>query len=243
MIPIYICDDEEPVREGIRREIERQVMMGDYDMRVVLSTGDAQKLLAAQYENPCRGIYFLDVDLKREDMDGFRLGQELRRQDPRGFLTYITSYEDLAYKTFQYHLEAMDYIVKGDVLKMAESIRSCLATVVRRLAEERSGNAGGSRFFTVRTLDGTRHVPLDEIICFETAPGTHRILLHGEHDRISFTGRLSEIEKEVGERFFRCHRSFLVNREKIREVNRRRGELVMEGGMVCLLSRAARGVL
>lgn len=243
MIPIYICDDEDRVREGIRQEVERQVMLGDYDMKVVLSTADPHKLLAAQYERACRGIYFLDVDLQREDMDGFRLGQELRRQDPRGFLAYITAYEDLAYQTFRYHLEAMDYIVKGDSLKLAESIRTCLRTVARRIQEEQGGSAGGSRFFTVRTLDCTRHIPLNEIICFETAPGTHRILLHGEHDRISFTGKLSEIEKEVGAGFVRSHRSFLVNREKIREINRKKGELVMEGGMVCLLSRAARGVL
>ena len=44
---------------------------------------------------------------------GFRLGRELRRRDPRGTLVYITSYEDLAWRTFQYHLEAFDYIVKG----------------------------------------------------------------------------------------------------------------------------------
>ncbi|MCI8400738.1 MAG: response regulator transcription factor [Lachnospiraceae bacterium] len=244
MLPVYICDDEERVRDSLQREVERQIMIGDHDMKVALCTGDPYDLLAALHENPRRGIYFLDVDLKQEELDGFRLGQEIRRLDPRGFLAYVTSYDDLAYETFRYHLEAMDYIVKGEPLKVAGAIRDCLQTVVRRMQEEqREASSNRSRVFTVHMADGVRYVPYDEIICFETGPGTHRILLRSLCECIDFSGKLSDIEREVGDFFFRCHRSFLVNRDKIRQINRKTGELVMEGGTVCLLSRAARGKL
>ena len=112
MIGIYLCDDEDSVRHQIQTALEWKIIVANYDMEVVCSAAKAQELLDA-VEDSKQGVYFLDVDLKDEEWDGFRLGRELRRRDPRGTLVYITSYEDLAWHTFQYHLEAFDYIVKG----------------------------------------------------------------------------------------------------------------------------------
>ena len=75
----------------------------------------------------CRGVYFLDVELKDKSWDGFLLGCELRRRDPHGTLVYITSYGDLAWRTFQYHLEAFDYIVK-ETEQAGPAASRCLAS-------------------------------------------------------------------------------------------------------------------
>ena len=111
MIGIYLCDDEDAIRHQIQTALEWKIFVENYDMKVLCSAAGAQQLLTAA-ENEKRGIYFLDVELKDADWDGFRLGQELRRRDPHGTLVYITSYGDLAWRTFRYHLEAFDYIVK-----------------------------------------------------------------------------------------------------------------------------------
>ena len=111
-------------------------------------------------ENERRGIYFLDVDLKDGAWDGFRLGQELRRRDPHGTLVYITSYRDLAWRTFQYHLEAFDYIVK-EREQIGPSVSRCLGEIHMRLLAERRDPA---EMFTLRTGDTVRHVPLGDIL-------------------------------------------------------------------------------
>lgn len=111
MIPIYLCDDEESVRHQLKTALEWKIFMENYDMKVVCAASAAQELLETAQDTR-RGVYFLDVDLKDGAWDGFTLGRELRRRDPHGTLVYITSYGDLAWKTFQYHLEAFDYIVK-----------------------------------------------------------------------------------------------------------------------------------
>ena len=111
MIGIYLCDDDDAVRHQIQTALEWKICMENYDMQVVCSSASAQELLDA-VEDGAGSIYFLDVELKDKAWDGFRLGQELRRRDPHGTLVYITSYGSLAWRTFQYHLEAFDYIVK-----------------------------------------------------------------------------------------------------------------------------------
>ena len=97
MIEIFICDDEDTVRHQIRTALEWKILVENYDMKVVCSAANAQELLDAA-ENGKRGIYFLDVELKDREWDGFRLGRELRRRDPHGILVYITSYGDLAWR-------------------------------------------------------------------------------------------------------------------------------------------------
>lgn len=237
MIRIYLCDDEEAVRHQIKTALEWKIFAEDYDMEVACAAGCAQELLDAVRDGS-RSIYFLDVDLKDGAWDGFTLGRELRRRDPHGTLIYITGYGDLAWRTFQYHLEAFDYIVKEGEQTGPAAAR-CLEAVHARLLDERRDPA---EIFSLRAGDGTRHVPLAEILFFETAPRAHHVLLHTAHSRVDFVGSLNELEQELGERFVRVHRAYLAAWDKIESVDWR-GNRVRVGGRECLLSRAGKAAL
>ena len=237
MIGIYLCDDEEVVRHQIRTALEWRIAVEDYDMKIVCSAATAQELLAASEGEKC-GIYFLDVELKDSEWDGFRLGQELRRRDPHGTLVYITAYGDLAWRTFQYHLEAFDYIIKAPE-QIGPSMSQCLSEIHLRLLAERQNPA---ELFTLRTGDTVRHVPLSDILFFETAPIPHHVLLHTSCSQMDFLGSLNELEIRLGDRFIRTHRSYLVAADKIETVDLKHNRL-WAGGYECLLSRTGKAAL
>lgn len=237
MIAVYLCDDEDTVRHQMKTALEWKIFVEDYDMEVVCAAATAQELLDAVEDNR-RSVYFLDVDLKDGEWDGFTLGQELRRRDPHGTLIYITSYGDLAWKTFQYHLEAFDYIVKEEDQTGVSAAR-CLEAVHARLLDERRDPA---EVFSLRSGDGIRHVPLDDILFFETVSKTHHVFMHTADSRVDFVGSLSELETKLGGRFVRVHRAYLVAVDKIEAVDRKRN-IVRVGGRECLLSRAGRAKL
>ena len=237
MIEIYLCDDEDAVRDQIRTALEWKIFVENYDMRVAYSAHGGEDLLEAAKD--CQqGVYFLDVDLKDGVWDGFALGQELRRRDPHGTLVYITSYGDLAWKTFQYHLEAFDYIVKEGEQTGSAAAR-CLEAVHTRLLDERRDPA---EVFSLRTGDETRHVPLADILFFETAPKAHHVYLHTADSRLDFVGSLNELEKELSGRFIRVHRAYLAAWDKIEAVDGKRNQ-VRVGGRTCLLSRTGKAEL
>lgn len=234
MIGIYLCDDEEAVRRQIQTALEWKIFAEDYDMKIVCSASNAQGLLAAAKDEK-RGIYFLDVELKDEVWDGFRLGQELRRRDPYCTLVYITSYGDLAWRTFQYHLEAFDYIVK-EPEQIEASVSQCLHAIHLRLLAERQDPA---EMFTLRTGETVRHIPLRDILFFETAPIPHHVLLHTSNSRMDFVGSLNGLEIQFGDRFIRTHRAYLVAADKIETVDLKHNKL-WAGGHECPLSRAGK---
>ena len=237
MIPIYLCDDEEAVRHQLQTALEWKIFMENYDMKVVLAASTAGELLDAA-ANGGRGVYFLDVDLRDGEWDGFTLGRELRRRDPHGTLIYITSYGDLAWKTFQYHLEAFDYIVKEGE-QTGPAVARCLEAVHARLLDERRDPA---EMFSLRIGDETRHIPLADILFFETAPKAHHVYLHTADSRLDFVGSLNELERELGGRFVRVHRAYLAAWDKIETVEGKENQ-VRVGGRTCLLSRTGKAEL
>ena len=237
MIEIYLCDDENAVRHQIQTALEWKILVENYDMKVVCSTANAQELLDAA-QNGKRGIYFLDVELRDEEWDGFRLGCELRRRDPHGILVYITSYGDLAWRTFQYHLEAFDYIVKGPG-PIGPSASRCLEEIHARLLAERQAP---TETFTLRTGEMVRYVPLGDILFFETAPAPHHVFLHTSNSRIDFLGSLNELEIQFGDQFIRTHRAYLVAADKIEAVDLKHNKLWV-GGHECMLSRTGKAKL
>ena len=78
---------------------------------------------------------------------------------------------------------------------------------------------------------------------FETTGRTHRIELHGKYDRFDFIGSIQELETQLGSRFLRVHRAYLVNTGRIWELDLKHREILMENGEKCLFSRNAKAKL
>ena len=86
-------------------------------------------------------------------------------------------------------------------------------------------------------MDRIRHIPVEEIYYFETSARPHQVFLYSAWEQLEFPGKLSEIEKSLGEHFFRVHRAFLVNTKQIRELDLAENHLIMNNGKVCLVAR------
>ena len=123
MIPVYICDDEAPIRQRLEQIVAGQIMILDSDMGPVRTVEEPDELLRLQKEDSVPAVYFLDIDFPGK-ISGLELAQKLRQYDPRGFIVFITAHHDLAFETFRLRLEALDYIVKGDAASMPTRVQS-----------------------------------------------------------------------------------------------------------------------
>ena len=163
MIPVYICDDELPIRKNLEQIVSNQILILDSDMGPVQTMDDPEKLLEMQKQDSVPAIYFLDIDFPGR-MSGLELAQKLRQYDPRGFIVFITAHNDLAFETFRLRLEALDYIVKGDRTAMTGRVQKCLESIRERMEAQRPGQGS---YCTVKILDTVRHIPTDSILYLE----------------------------------------------------------------------------
>lgn len=236
MIPVYICEDSEATRIYLTKQIKKFIMIENFDMEVVCTTENPEILLDEVYKHRDRGIYFLDIDLSHK-LNGFEVAKLVRQKDPRGFVVFVTTHGELAFETFRYQIEAMDYILKDEPDEIVERIHMSLRGVHQRMAAE---DQGDTNYFIIRQMDEVRYINYQEIIYFETSPEKHKVVLVTGTEYIEFFDNLKAIEEKTGEQFIRCHRSYLVNKNYIEKVNAKENVVIMKDGKRCDLSRSGK---
>ncbi len=232
MLSIFVCEDQDAQRRTIVQIIQNTILMEELDMQLVLDAGDPYMLLDQVKTSQNTGIYFLDIDLN-SDMNGMKLAQQIRLFDPRGFIIFITAHSELSYMTFQYRVEAMDFVLKDNLAEAKVKIRECLLNAMERYTLQTN------KIHKVYTMElGGRKVSVDydEIFFFETSRNIHKVILHAKDRQIEFYGAIKELTSILDDNFVRCHRSFLVNKNNIKEVDAKNRIIYFNNGETCLMS-------
>ena len=232
MIDIYICEDNRAEREQIADYVQKTIVIHEYDMKLKMTTGNPDELTEALKQSDATGLYFLDIDL-HGNKNGLVLAKEIREYDPRGFIVFITSHSEMSFMTFQYKVEALDFILKDEPKLLQQRISECIEQVNRRYTNI---SRGAEKTLTINR--GGRKITLsyNEIMFFETSVNEHKLIVHTLNKSIEFFGKMKEIETEVGDEFIRCHRAYLVNRRNIKEVSSSERVIVMKNQAICPIS-------
>lgn len=199
---------------------------------VIKIQGDPYVLLEKLESSRNTGIYFLYIDLN-SSMNGMKLAQQIRLFDPRGFIIFITAHSELSYMTFQYRVEAMDFVLKDNPAEAELKIKECLLNAMERYTLQTNKT---HKVYTIEVGGRKISVDYDEIFFFETSSSIHKVILHAQDRQIEFTGTMKELTMTLGDNFVRCHRSFLVNKNKIKEIDAKNRIVYFTNGETCLMS-------
>lgn len=235
MIPIYICDDDPVWLNLLKKEIEAFICQKGTNMKIVCSSDAPEKLLKYLNDHPAgHSIYILDVNLKAE-LDGMGLALKIREKDPRGFIIFVTIHADMAVKTFTYKLEAMDYIIKDGTDEngrpnLNQQVFSCLLRVVDLISNCPHALSGT---ISVRCNGSDHIISVNDIMFIETIKRSHKLRINLANSSLEISSSLSDMESLLGDDFFMCHKTCLVNLRKIKEVPYTKSEIIMENGAYC----------
>ncbi|MEH2944053.1 LytTR family DNA-binding domain-containing protein [Lachnospiraceae bacterium KK002] len=232
MLDIFVCEDNAAQRRTVVNIIQNTVLIEGLDMQLTLDTGDPYMLLEKIRISQNTGIYFLDIDLN-SSMNGMKLAQQIRLYDPRGFIIFITAHSELSYMTFQYRVEAMDFVLKDNPAEAKVKLRECLLNAMERHTLQTN------KTHKVYTLEvGGRKISVDyeDILFFETSSNIHKVILHTKDRQIEFPNTLKELTGVLDSNFVRCHRAFLVNKNNIKEVDTKNRIIHFANGETCLMS-------
>lgn len=237
MIDIYICEDIQEQRSIIAKFVKTAIMIQEYDMKLRMSTDNPEELIEDLKKSKNTGLYFLDIDLQ-SSKNGLMLAKEIREYDPRGFIVFITSHSEMSFMTFQYKVEALDFILKDEPEQLQHRICDCIENVNRKYMKISKGNGK-----TITITRGGRKITLacNDIMYFETSVNEHKLVVHTINKTIEFFGKMKDIEVEVGTDFIRCHRSYLVNKKNIKEISYTDKLIIMKNQASCPISHRLLG--
>ncbi len=162
-------------------------------------------------------LIFLDIQMEKPD--GMETAGILRRQGSRSLLVFVTVLRECVFDAFE--TEACGYLLKPlDRARFVRTMDRALASLERRAAKSVMVRRGAS----------CEVIPLSQIIYCEVQG--RKLYIHLDSGVIiDCYGRLDEFARRVDGRFFRCHRSYLVNLDHVR--GSRAGQAALsQGGSV-----------
>ncbi|MCD8039108.1 MAG: LytTR family DNA-binding domain-containing protein [Lachnospiraceae bacterium] len=217
----------------IKAAVEKCILINEYNMTVSGSFCDPAACLSCiNAEKPLHGIYILDIDLKAK-MNGIELAAELRKTDPRAFIIFITTHEEMSLVTFQYKVEALDYIIKDSPLSLYERISDCFSNIVNKQSSL-SPDETDKIHFSIHAKD--YFIRRNDIYYLDTS-GDHKFTVHHSSGFFETRGSLNDILPELGSDFFKCHRCCIVNLRHITKLDISNGCIYLDNEANCVCAQ------
>jgi two-component system LytT family response regulator len=238
-LTVLVVDDEPLARALVRLLLER-------DPEVAVAGECTGVAAAAEVERLRPDILFLDVQMP--EVDGFDVLAEIG-PERAPVVVFVTAFDRYAARAFEVH--ALDYVLKPiDEARFAVAVGRAKAQARARRAgtsDPRLGalledHARHTRRFLVRTHDRTVVVNAEDVDWIEAADYYASLHVGGKTHLLRET--LTQLAARLDpERFFRVHRSAIVNLDRVREIHplfRGDSELVLKDGTRLRLSRSRR---
>ena len=186
---IAVCDDDRAIREELSRLIQKQVSEVD-----IVGYPSGEELINAKGNFD---IYFLDIEMGK--VSGMDIARRIREREENGrqrsIIIFVTGYRE--YMEAAFDVNAFHYLVKPiDAEKFSE--------VFSRAWKEVSVSREQTKKHIMVKSSGTQQKLLLKDIYYIESGNKKVIFRTNERD----TGSLRKT-------FYRCHRCYLVNMEKI----------------------------
>lgn len=206
MLRIAVCDDDKTELERIANELENYKSANNINMECRQYNNGAE-LLNDITEGCFYDLIFLDIVMP--DVMGIDIAKELYKHNKTVKVVFLTISPEFAADS--YNIFALDYIIKPITAKR-------LAMAMQKFKESRRR----LEYETIIIQEKSRvtQIPLCDLCFVEVLD--HRLIYHLlDSGTVSCRQSLSEIEsllKRNG-RFFKTHRSFIVNIDYIKRID------------------------
>ncbi len=208
-----IVDDEPPARAELRYQLERQA-----DVEVIGEAQSAREAMALMDALPY-DVIFLDIEMPA--LDGIGLAERMaKRGDGLPLVVFVTAHDRHALRA--YDVEAVDYLLKPvDARRLEATIERLRQRCARGqgATASRGQSEDPPRFLSGHDGESAFPVALDRI-SYLAAQGDAVHLVTTEGRQLQLRGTtLTEIERLLPpDRFFRCHRAYLVQVHEVAEI-------------------------
>lgn len=208
MLKAIIVEDEYLARE----ELE-YLVKSHSEIDIVASFEDGLEAFKYLQDHEV-DVVFLDIQIP--SIDGLLLAKNLHKSTHPPHVVFVTAYKEFAVEAFE--LEAFDYILKPynepRIISLLQKIEQA-----GRQAPKPQHEAASNVSRTVNLVKGERIIvtPCEQIYYAEA--DEKLTYVYTRTDRYVMQMTISEfVSRLPAEGFFRCHRSYCVNINKIREI-------------------------
>ena len=215
MLGIAVFDDEKIIVDYVGELIKENL---DVNAKIYKYTkleefkGDCKKGILQKIN----AIY---IDIKIDSLNGIEIAQKIQQENPKIKIIYMTAYSQYSEAIFK---TKPTYLLLKPIKK--EQIKKSLE---RALQEEKQNK-------NIKTFNIKGKIFNIEVEKIKYIESNKRVVIIYEEDlKRRIYGKLDEIEEMLSSNFVRCHQSYIVNLEHVRELNTHEFVLHTRGNSTC----------
>ncbi|MBK5211559.1 MAG: response regulator transcription factor [Coriobacteriia bacterium] len=204
MIKAFIVDDETPARNELAfllEETGRVVVVGE--------AGDVRAAVEL-IKNHSADVIFLDINMP--GFSGIQLAEVLKSHPNPPAIIFVTAYSNFALQAFE--VNAIDYLIKP---VDTERLNTALDKIKKPASQTNAPDYVGSANATRVTVNkgGKKHFISSSAIIYLMAKDDYSYI-HTDEGKFLSTTSLTHLEEQLtGFGFFRVHRRYVVNLDRI----------------------------
>ena len=211
MITAAIVDDDPNIRETLQAALITDTQKRRIPVQLSVCASGSEFLTLPQEK---WDLVLMDVEMPGQN--GIETARQLRRINDRAAIIFITNY--IQYALEGYEVQAFRYLLKPiDAAQFEQVVGTALDEIHHRQ----------TAYLQLKGRSEIIRLAIDELIYAETERG--HLLLHTPGKVLECYSAMEKLEQELKqEAFFRCHSSFLVALEAVRQIEKQ--DVVLKDG-------------
>lgn len=218
MLRFAVCDDEPLMIQQITRALTAYLNEKQISPFSISPFASGAALLESG-----GGFDLIFLDIRMEQPDGMETARLLRRQGDRSLLIFVTVLRQAVFEAFQ--VEAYDYLIKPlEQARFRQTMDRALLSLEQKAPQT----------ILIPQGAGWQVVALEQLVYCEVQG--RKLYLHQKDGTVlAYYDRLEKLERRLDRRFFKPHRSYLVNLDCV--LGCREGRVLLPQGQQIPVSR------
>lgn len=198
----------------------------DYDFAAAKSQKEWEKWIQ---DGQMADIMICDVSFQ----DSVASLKTARKMHPQAVIVPVADLSIPAYRYVCPEIAPYSLIWKPPA---AEQISEVMGQIIRIFEPHQTAEEGEKDYFLLESRQSVHRIPYDQIYYFEARDKKCYLRLKAEE--YAFYDTLGHLAERLPANFIRCHKSFLVNADRVETFDRKDRQLVLGGGLMLPVSRS-----
>ena len=228
MLNFIILDDD--TTHNINTNKRLQLIFKEHSIKaqIVLQTTNPEEVMGYSLNNTIgSNVYLLDVNVQ-SSITGIEVASIIREQDVKSYIVFVSAHPEYVMPSLK--TKVFDYLIKPVSI---ETLAECINSINKDFIKTSDVKV---QSISIKSGFSVYNISLDEIIFFEKYG--HILVMHRVSGKIESSDSLDNIECKLDKKkFFRCHKSFIINISYIIKIDYLNNIIYFKNGETCAVSK------
>lgn len=216
MLNFVICDDNLNILDRLSKMLENIFVKNGFDGKIAFKSDNVDSIINYVDHNKT-DVLLLDINLK-SNRTGLEIAETVRKKNKNAYIIFTTAH--LEYAMVAYKFKTFDYIAKPITSDRLED-------TMKRLFEDVNGLP--KKYIKI----DNKNTIVDESEVKYIKRDGMKIVFHTDSRDYETYSSFNKIQDSLPDNFIRCHKSYIANINKIKDVEPVTNTITFENNNTC----------